>query len=166
VAGTEAARSIKDLRALGEIDPAEVQREKEKILGLRGRTEGYTPKEYEDLIRQVMEHYMGHRRSLKGLNIAMDKLALIESEAGKLKAENTHELTRAVEALHLLEYCQLMIRSVIERKGMRGFYSLADYPPKLDAELRDKYVVLFKENGEQRVSFEPMEEAQELNHAA
>jgi adenylylsulfate reductase subunit A len=113
-----------------------------------------------------MEHYMGHRRSLKGLNIALDKLALIESEAGELKAGDTHELTRALEALHLLKYCQLMIRSVIERKGMRGFYQLADYAPKLDPELRDKYVVLFQEDGEQKVSFEPIEEEQEINNAA
>jgi succinate dehydrogenase/fumarate reductase flavoprotein subunit len=166
VAGTEAARSLKEIHTQGDIDPIEVQREKEKILGLQERKEGYTPEDYEDLIRQVMEHYVGHRRSLKGLNIALDKLALIETEARKLKADSTHELTRAVEALHLLKYCQLMIRSVIERKGMRGFYSLADYPPKLDPELRDKYVALFQEDGEQKVSFEPMEEAQEMNHAA
>ena len=166
VAGREAAGSLEEMRSQGEIDPISVLREKEKILALQEPKQGYAPKEYEDLLRQVMEHYMGHRRSLKGLNIALDKLALIESEAGKIKPVGTHELTRAVEALHLLKYCQLMIRSVIERKGMRGFYSLADYPPKLDPELRDQYVVLFQENGEQRVSFEAMEEEQELNHAA
>jgi succinate dehydrogenase/fumarate reductase flavoprotein subunit len=85
VAGTEAARSLagrslKGADAQGEIDPVAVQREKEKILALQERKEGYAPKDYEDLIRQVMEHYMGHRRSLKGLNIALDRLALIESE--------------------------------------------------------------------------------------
>lgn len=166
VAGKEAAACLKGRHGRGEIDPLEVKRQKEAVLALQERKEGYTPKEYEDVIRQVMEHYMGHKRSLKGLHIALEKLALIQSEAGKLKAENPHELTRGVEALHLLEYCRLMVRSVIERKGMRGFYSLAGYPPKLDPELRDKYVVLFQEDGEQKISFEPMEEKQEMNHAA
>jgi len=166
VAGREAGRSLKETDARGEIDPIAVQREKEKILALQERKEGYAPKDYEDLIRQVMEHYMGHRRSLKGLNIALDRLALIESEAGELRASSAHELTRAVEALHLLKYCQLMIRSVIERKGMRGFYHLADYPPKLDPKVRNKYVVLSQEDGEQKVSFEPMEEEQEVDNAA
>jgi len=165
VAGTEAARSVKDKWAHGEIDPLEVQVEKGKILSLLERKEGYTPHDYEDLVRQVMEHYMGHSRSLKGLNIALEKLGLIESEEDRLGAENTHELTRAVEALHLLKYCQLMIRSVMERKGMRGFYHLVDYPPKLDPALRDKYVVLYQEKGEPKVSFEPLEE-EELHHAA
>ena len=110
---------------------------------------------------------MGHKRSLTGLNIAMDKLRLIEKSRNKIKADNFHELTRANEALHLLRYCQLMIRSVIERKGMRGFYNLVDYPPKLDPELRDKYVVLSQVNGEQKVTFEPIEpEDKEVSDAA
>ncbi|MBW1722474.1 MAG: FAD-dependent oxidoreductase [Deltaproteobacteria bacterium] len=166
VAGAEAAASIEGVEAHAEISAREVREEKEAVLALREKRDGYTPKEYEDLIRQVMEHYMGHKRSLKGLNIALEKLGLIESRADELKAENFHELTRAVEALHLLKYCRLMIRSVIERKGMRGFYNLVDYPPKLDPELRDKYVVLYQVNGEQKVSFEPMEEKREVNHAA
>lgn len=166
VAGTEAGKSIKHVEELGDIDVEGVRKEKEQITAILDREEGYTPKEYEDLIRQVMEHYMGHRRSLKGLNIAMEKLQLIESRADEIKAESHHELTRAVEALHLLKYSKLMIKSVIERKGMRGFYNLADYPPKLDPELRDKYVVLYQENGEQKVSFEPSEEDKEVHDAA
>ncbi len=166
VAGTEAGKSIDRVEEIGDIDSEEVRKEKEQITEILDREDGYTPKEYEDLIRQVMEHYMGHTRSLKGLNIAMEKLQLIESRANEIKAESYHELTRAVEALHLLKYSKLMIKSVIERKGMRGFYNLADYPPKLDPELRDKYVVLYQENGEQKVSFEPSEEETEVNHAA
>ncbi|MEJ2723718.1 MAG: FAD-dependent oxidoreductase [Deltaproteobacteria bacterium] len=166
VTGMEAGRSIGQVKELSNIDTEEVEKEKKQIAAILDREEGYTPKEYEDLIRQVMEHYMGHRRSLKGLSIALEKLQLIESRWDEVKAENCHELTRAVEALHLLKYCQLMIKSVIERKGMRGFYNLVDYPPKLDPELRDKYVVLYQEKGEQKVSFEPLEQEGEVNHAA
>ncbi len=166
IAGTEAGKSITHVAELGEIDGEGVRKEKEQITAILDREEGYTPKEYEDLIRQVMEHYMGHTRSLKGLGIAMEKLQLIESKADEVKAESFHELTRAVEALHLLKYSKLMIKAVIERKGMRGFYNLADYPPKLDPELRDKYVVLRQENGEQKVSFEPSEEDKEVHDAA
>ena len=49
---------------------------------------------------------------------------------------------------------------------MRGFYNLVDYPPKLDPDLRDKYVVLFQENQELKVSFEPVEPGEEVPHAA
>ena len=167
VAGQEAAKSIENVKRPGDIDEDSIEAEKENILTPLNIKEGYPPKEYEDLIRQVMMHYMGSKRSLKGLNIALDKLSLVETKKEEIKAENYHELTRANEARHLLKYCQLMIRSVIERKGMRGFYNLVDYPPKLDQELRDKYVALSQINGEQQVTFETMEpEKREVPDAA
>jgi len=127
----------------------------------------YSPKEFEDFIRQIMQHYMGHKRSLTGLNIALDKFRLVEENVQEIGAVNLHELTRANEALHLLRYCRLMIHSVIHRKGMRGFYNLVDYPPKLDPELRDKYVVLSQEKQALKVTFEPIEpENEEVPHAA
>lgn len=157
VAGTEAGKSIKGVEAAQDIDPDRVRRERERIVATLDRDEGYTPMEFEDMIRQIMEHYMGHKRSLTGLNIALDKFKMLEEAKDKIKAGTYHEIARAEEAAHLLKYCQLMIRSVIERKGMRGFYQLADYPPKLDPELRSKYVVLSRVNGEQKVTFESIE---------
>ncbi|MBW2066967.1 MAG: FAD-dependent oxidoreductase [Deltaproteobacteria bacterium] len=160
VTGTGAAKSIKDGKESGKIDRQHVAREIERTMAPMKRDEGYEPKEFEDLIRQIMEHYMGHKRSLTGLNIALDKFKLLEEAKEQIMARNYHQLTRAHEAIDLLKYCQLMVRSVIERKGMRGFYVLVDYPPKLDPELRDKYVVLSQVDGEQMVTFEPVEKEQ------
>ena len=166
-AGRSAGKAVKGVNALDPVDREEVRAEEQRVMAPLNRDEGYEPKEFEDLIRQIMMHYMGHKRSLTGLNIALDKLKLVEENIGKIKAENFHELTRANEALHLLAYCRLMIHSVINRKGMRGFYNLVDYPPKLDPELRDKYVVLSQEDRELKVTFEPVEpEEKEVPHAA
>ncbi len=153
-AGTEAGKSIMGAKELGDIDPVLVSEEKGKLKAPLERDEGYSPKEFEDMIRQIMEHYMGHKRSLTGLNIALEKFEMLEEAKQKIKAVDYHEMTRAQETIHLLRYCQLMIRSVIERKGMRGFYNLVDYPPKLDPELRDKYVVLSRVGDAQKVTFE------------
>ena len=168
VAGAEAGLSVKTVKGLRSmIDMEEVHQEERRVMASLNREEGYTPKEFEDLIRQMMMHYMGHKRSLTGMNIALDKLKLIEDNIKKIKSENLHELTRANEAVHLLKYCRLMIHAVINRKGMRGFYNLVDYPPKLDAELRDKYVVLSKDNHGLKVTFEPIEpDDREVPHAA
>jgi succinate dehydrogenase/fumarate reductase flavoprotein subunit len=165
-AGREAAESLAGNREEGEVRSEVVAEEKEEIAGILEQEGRYAPGEFEDLIRQIMQHYMGHKRSLRGLRIGLEKLEFLETKTHEIKAENHHELTRAVEALHLLKYCRLMIRSVIERKGMRGFYNLVDYPPKLDPALRDKYVVLYQEGGIQKVSFEPMEDEEEVHHAA
>ncbi len=167
VAGTEAGKSVKAVDPPAPIDMELVRQEEQMILAPLNRDEEYTPEEFEDLIRQIMMHYMGHKRSVTGLNIALDKFKLIEENVEKIKAENLHELTRANEAVHLLKYCRLMIHSVLNRKGMRGFYNLVDYPPKLDLKLRDKYVVLSQENQKLKVTFEPIErEDKEVPHAA
>jgi len=118
------------------------------------------------MIRQIMRQYMGYRRSIRGLEIARGKLHLLEEKIDEVKANNYHELTRAHEAIDLLKYCQLMLGAVIARKGMRGFYNLVDYPPKLDPELRSKYVVLSQENQEQKVTLESIEQDMEMRDAA
>ena len=167
VAGTEAGKAAKGMDAPPPIDREQVRLEEQRITAAVRCDEGLEPKEFEDLIRQIMMHYMGHKRSLTGLDIALGKLKLVEDNVGKIKAQNLHELTRANEALHLLTYCRLMIHSVINRKGMRGFYNLVDYPPKLDPELRDQYVVLSQDDDELKVTFEPIEpEEKEVPHAA
>jgi succinate dehydrogenase/fumarate reductase flavoprotein subunit len=165
-AGKGAVESLARNKTPGEVRAEEVAEEKAKIMGILDHEGSLTPTEFEDLIRHIMEHYMGHKRSLKGLRIALEKLDFLETKIHEIKVENYHELTRSVETLHLLKYCRLMIQAVIERKGMRGFYNLVDYPPKLDPELRDKYVVVYQEGGRQKVSFEPMEEEKEVHHAA
>ena len=166
VSGTEAGKSLNGVDEPEDIEPVLLHEEKEKVQAPLTRDEGYTPKEFEDMIRQIMEHYMGHKRSLTGLNIALEKFDLLEEAKEKIKAVDYHEMTRAQEAIHLLKYCQLMIRSVIERKGMRGFYNLVDYPPKLDLELRDRYVVLSNVGGDIKVTFEPLSPKKEEVHDA
>jgi succinate dehydrogenase/fumarate reductase flavoprotein subunit len=167
ITGIEAGKSVKRIKSMVPIDRDLTHQEEDRICAPLRRREGYAPKEFEDLIRQIMQHYMGHKRSLTGLSIALDKIKLLEDNKMKVKAEGYHELTRALEAFHLLKYCGLMIHAVINRKGMRGFYNLVDYPPELDPELRDKYVVLSQENQELKVSFEPVEPGGEgVPHAA
>jgi len=166
VAGTEAAKSISKVKELQEIDIRQARKERERVVAPLKRNTGCTPREFEEMIRQIMRQYMGYRRSIQGLVIALEKLHLLEEKVDEVKANNYHELTRAQEAIQLLKYCQLMVRAVIERKGMRGFYNLVDYPPKLDPELRSKYVVLSHENQEQKVTFELIEEDKGVGDAA
>ena len=165
VAGTEAAKGTSNID-LSEIDHELVHHERTRVMVPLQRDNGYPPRDFEDLIRQTMRQYMGYKRSLRGLEIALDKIKILEGRINEIKADNHHELTRAHEAIHLLIYCQLMVRAVIKRKGMRGFYSLVDYPPKLDPELRSKYVVLSQENHMPKVTFEPIVVDEEVRDAA
>jgi adenylylsulfate reductase subunit A len=166
-AGTAAAECAAGFSGSLNVDSEQIFIEKQGIVRRFEREEGYSPREFEGFIRQIMMHYMGHKRSLKGLELASKSLNLLESKTDEIKAsKNFHQLTRCYEALHLLKYCQLMIRAVRERKGMRGFYNLVDYPPNLDPDLKFKYLVLFQENGNPKVAFEPVETDRGSQNAA
>jgi succinate dehydrogenase/fumarate reductase flavoprotein subunit len=107
--------------------------------------EGYSPREFEELIRQTMNYYMGYNRNQKGLEIALEKLRLIERYSAEIKATNPHELTRANEALHLLPYAQMMVIAVIKRGAFQGFYKRADV--EANKEIRRKHVSLWRQGG-------------------
>jgi succinate dehydrogenase/fumarate reductase flavoprotein subunit len=156
VAGREAAASASKRNGLPEIDLDQVSRGKQKSELPLKVTDGYDPKAFEAKIRQVMEYYMGNKRSVKGMNMALSSLEVLEKHTDEIKASNDHELMQANEVKHLLKYCQLMIRAVLMRKGMKGFYTVVDYPPKMDKDLRTKYVLLWQEEGVPIMTYEPI----------
>ncbi len=145
VAGFEAAESSLKNDLIFNFDQEIINFEKARLNATLNRKEGYSPKRFEKLIRQIMNYYMGYSRNKIKLEIALEKLDLIEKLINEIKAENLHELLRAQEAIHLLIYCKLMIRATIERKGMKGFYRMSD-TPNVDKNLRSKDVVISQEN--------------------
>ena len=156
VAGREAAGSASKMDGMSEIDTDQVTRGKEQTFLPFQVADGHSPKAFEEKIRQVMAYYMGNKRSVKGMNMALRSLELLEKHVHELKAGNNHELMQAHETRHLLTYCQMMIRAVLMRKGMKGFYTVVDYPPKMDKDLRTKYVLLWQENGVPIMTHEPI----------
>ncbi len=156
VAGREAAKSAlhRGKEKLPEPEAGLTANEKEKVYRPLSTKEGYSPREFEDLIRQVMNFYMGYNRNGKGLEIALEKLRLIERHSGDIKAANPHELTRANEALHLLPYSQMMVLAVMKRGAFAGFYKRSDV--EFDKELRHKHVSIWREAGEIKTSYDPI----------
>ena len=154
VAGREAAICSRKYDASKRVEKEMVSQAKRETFLPLSLQSGYTPKEFEQKIRLVMEYYMGHKRSVKGMNIALERLRVLESYTNELRARNWHELMQVQEVKHLLKYCGLMIRAVLMRKGMKGFYTVVDYPPKMDKDLRTKYVVLWQEDGVEKMAYE------------
>jgi len=88
---------------------------------------------------------MGYRRNQKGMELALEKLNLIEGYLDKIKATNYHELMRANESAELIKMCKLTTRACLERKESgRAIYRRTDYP-ELDSDL-SKVLVMWKGN--------------------
>lgn len=154
VVGQEAAKSVLKSanEKIPEFEMSIIENEKERVYHPLNVREGYTPKEFEDMIREIMNYYMGYNRNQKGLETALAKLQLLEQHMGEIKATNPHELTRANEAMHLLPYGQMMVVAVIKRGGFKGFYRRIDV--EIDQELRLKHVSIWRENGEIKSSYD------------
>jgi len=153
-AGLEAAEEAGKIQRLADINEEEIAAEKEYVFQPLKNKEGLSPREFENIIRQVMDYYMGFVRNGKGIEAAMEKLDLVESYADKIKASNLHELMRANEARHLLRHCQLSaLAGTLRKESGRTIYVRSDYP-ELDKKL-SKCILVWKENGERKVAFGP-----------
>ena len=122
---------------MGQLDEADILAEKARILGPMqvGAQGAMSYDEFEEPIRQVMDYYAKFRRNMPGMELALDKLALIETYENRVRAENLHDLMRTHEAFELLQMCRLHLLACLQRRETgRGMYHLADYPaldPKL-----------------------------------
>lgn len=132
----------------------QVREEKARLFAPMQRKNGYAWREYEDVIRQIMNYYMGFQRNERGMELALGKLNNLQGYAAELRAENYHELLRVNEVHHLVKYCQLVVRSTIERKESgRDCYTRSDYP-KIDPLWDGKDVIQWKQNGESKIAVE------------
>ncbi|MFC2019676.1 FAD-binding protein [Chloroflexota bacterium] len=151
---TEAAEEARNIKDLPEIDANQVAEEQERVLAPSRNTAGYHWREYEDLVRRVMRRYVGVKRSKESMEAGLTKLKAVEEHAYEIKANNPHELMRAHEAVHLLKLCQLTTRAALARKESgRGVYIRSDYPDRAE-EWAKKWVVMWQEGGEPKVSVE------------
>jgi succinate dehydrogenase/fumarate reductase flavoprotein subunit len=157
VAGREAAQSALKIDTVPNVDMDEVARERQLTFLPLETVHREQPKAFEANVRQVMEYYMGPKRSVKGMNIALHSLKSIEQHTDLIRANNHHELMQAQEIKHLVKYCQLIIKAVLMRRGMKGFYTVVDYPPKMEKELMLKNIILWLEKGEQKADYEDMQ---------
>jgi succinate dehydrogenase/fumarate reductase flavoprotein subunit len=129
LAGRSAADALGRAQGLAPVDPLAAAREKERIFQPLRVRDGITAARFEAAVRQVMSYYMGYVRNGKGMEIALDRLGLIDAHTPRIMAANYHELMRAHEAVDLLKTCQLSTRATLERKESgRAIYQRSDFP--------------------------------------
>lgn len=151
-AGLQAAAASLQEHSLADIDEKEVLKERERIFSPLKLDEGIGYREFEGAIRQVMNYYMGYRRNQKGMEMALEKLNLIDKYQGKIKAANYRDLMKANESAELIKMCKLATRASMERKESgRTIYRRTDYP-EMDPDM-NKVLVIWREKGEPMFSW-------------
>lgn len=85
--------------------------------------------EIEQATRNVMGYYMGFRRSMAGMERALEKILFLQTQYDRLHAANLRDLMRCMESREILTVCELAIRATMERKESgRCVYRLREYP--------------------------------------
>jgi succinate dehydrogenase/fumarate reductase flavoprotein subunit len=152
IAAIEAAAALPPAAELSPIMSEAVSLEKERIFKAMKNSGGLSYAKFESAVQQVMKYYMGYVRNEKGLQIALERLSLIESYLDRVQATNFHELMRANEAVHLLKMCQLATLASMERKESgRAIYARSDYPDRNDA--YSKILAMWQSDGEPQMAW-------------
>lgn len=132
----------------GEISEAAMQAEHDRILApwQRQGENLLNYNDFEDPIRQVMDFYAKYRRNMAGMQLALEKLDIIEACRDRVVARTEHDLMRLHEGFDLLTLARMHLEACLQRKESgRGMYQLLDYPEK-DPQY-DKGLVIARENG-------------------
>ncbi len=147
-AGRRAAQAASGLAQAGRVDEDLAAGVRQAVFApLHGGDLTYT--ELEDAARNVMNYYMGFRRSVAGMEKARQKIDMLRGQAPRLHANSLRELMRCHEAQDVLTVCHLAIHATMERKESgRCVYRVADYP-SLNPEMAKPLLLLRKEDGPQ-----------------
>lgn len=130
-AGRQAALKASGMAKTGSLDEDTAARVKDTVFApLRADAhDGLSYQELEEAARNVMMYYMGFRRSVAGMERALEKIRFLSGQSGRLRAETLRELMRCHESREVLTVCELAIQATLERRESgRCVYRVKDYP--------------------------------------
>lgn len=146
-AGRQAALKASGIVEAGRADEDLAARVRADIFAPLSNDEPLTYHELEGATRNVMGYYMGFRRSMAGMERALEKIRFLASQTPRLHAESLRDLMRCMEAKEILTVCELAIQATMQRKETgRCVYKLTDYP-NLNPDMAKPLLVIRGENG-------------------
>jgi len=135
-AGTNAADYV-SARDFSELDTTQIERERQRIFAPLERKEGLAPAQIEYKLRRFVNDYLQPPKVTKKMELGLQRFSEIRGDIEQqMKAENPHELMRAMEVSVILDCAEMAARASLFRKESRwGLYHYrVDYPERNDAE--------------------------------
>jgi len=134
IAGEDAVDFIagKDYAAF---DAAAVEAERERVFAPLLREDGLPPTQVEYKLRRMVNDYLQPPKVTTKMLIGMKRFSEIREDIKRLKANNPHELMRAVEVQFILDCAEMAATASLYRTESRwGLYHYrTDYPERDDA---------------------------------
>ena len=118
-----------------ELPEAEIERDRRRLEGLRvSRADGIAPAQVKERVRAMMWEKVGVEKSAASLTSALDdiaeiRLTLLPRLGVKRTARGTnYEWLDAIDVVNMVDACELIIQSSLERKESRGPFMRRDFP--------------------------------------
>ncbi|WP_395402768.1 fumarate reductase/succinate dehydrogenase flavoprotein subunit [Pseudoduganella sp. UC29_106] len=135
LAGESAARYCAE-RPLPEVDEAQVERERARVLAPLTREDGLPSNQVEYKLRRMVNDYLQPPKVTRKMEIGLQRFEAIREDLDRLSARNPHELMRAMEVHAIRDCAEMAARASLYRKESRwGLYHYrVDHPERNDAD--------------------------------
>jgi succinate dehydrogenase / fumarate reductase flavoprotein subunit len=143
-----------DRLALSEIPESEIERELTRLEGLRvSCDDGVTPAKLKQRVRAMMWEKVGVEKNANTLKSALDEIANIRLDLlPRLSVNRTakganFEWLDAIDVVNMVDTCELIIHSSLERNESRGPFMRSDFPLQDNSSWLAANVLKRTENG-------------------
>ena len=119
---------------IGELADGEIERERARLEALRvARSDGISPAQLKTRLRAMMWDNVGVEKSAQSLASALEDIAAIRLDLPRLTVTRTarsanYEWLDAIDVVNMVDACELIIHSSLERKESRGPFMRSDFP--------------------------------------
>jgi succinate dehydrogenase / fumarate reductase flavoprotein subunit len=138
--------------------PSEIEFERRRLDDLRGSAgHGPAPVAVKEILRDIMWNKAGVEKDARGLEQALEDLSRIRSDLlPEMRLSNTglranYEWLDAIDVANMVDVCELIVQSSLERKESRGPFFRTDFP---DTDNRDWLVANVMTKSGNGVKFE------------
>ncbi|ANI55009.1 fumarate reductase/succinate dehydrogenase flavoprotein subunit [Pseudomonas sp. DR 5-09] len=134
-AGNNAAEFVAR-REFSALDTEQIEKEKARVYAPLDREHGLPPAQVEYKLRRFVNDYLQPPKVTKKMEIGLQRFSDIERDLDEMKANNAHELMRAMETSVIRDCAEMAARASLFRAESRwGLYHYrVDHPQRDDRE--------------------------------
>jgi succinate dehydrogenase/fumarate reductase flavoprotein subunit len=134
-AGTNSADYVAE-REFSALDQAQIDAEKARVYAPLLREHGLPPAQVEYKLRRMVNDYLQPPKVTKKMEIGLSRFDDIQRDLDQLKANNPHELMRALEVSVIRDCAEMAARASLFRTESRWglYHHRVDYPQRNDAD--------------------------------
>ncbi|MFJ3522102.1 fumarate reductase/succinate dehydrogenase flavoprotein subunit [Pseudomonas sp. NPDC090203] len=132
-AGNNAADYVAE-RAFTTLDAQQIEREQARVYAPLDREHGLPPAQVEYKLRRFVNDYLQPPKVTRKMQLGLERFAQIEHDLDQLKANNPHELMRAMEVSVIRDCAEMAARASLYRAESRWglYHHRVDHPLRND----------------------------------